>query len=71
MATLTLAAPSGLSTLAAPFRALLDGVDALRAAQRAAHVADDLYNCSDETLAARGLTRADVTARILGELESR
>lgn len=72
MATLTSSAPTPtLSALVAPFRRLLDAVDMLRAAQRAAHLADTLYHASDDALSARGLKRADVSGLILTELERR
>ena len=69
MATLTSSAPSPLSLLAAPLRGLNEAFAMLRAAQRAAVMADDLYRKSDEALAARGLTREDVSKVILRELD--
>lgn len=71
MATLTSSAPSGLNALTAPLRGLSEAFEMLRAAQRAAHLADDLYNKSDEALAARGMTRSDVSTVILRELDAR
>ena len=72
MATLVSSrAPHGLSLLTAPLRALAEAVNVLRSAQRAAHLADKLYHHSDEQLAAKGLSRDAISARILAELDGR
>jgi hypothetical protein len=71
MSTLSTNVPFAAATLTAPFRMLAEAVAVLSAANRAAMLADHLFKQSDDTLAARGMTREDIAAKVLAELDRR
>lgn len=62
---------SAISGLPRPLRGLADAIDRLRAAQRAALTAQRLFSMDDAALSRNGLSRADIPARIIAELDAR